>query len=77
MRIDAFRPAEEFKQHMDNWISRFRSAKTAAGFDRVLVPGDPEREIESERKEHGIPLVEAVVTDLKALGDKLHVPFPA
>jgi LDH2 family malate/lactate/ureidoglycolate dehydrogenase len=62
---------------MDNWISRFRSAKTAEGFDRVLVPGDPEREIEAERKEHGIPLVEAVVADLKALGDKLHVPFPA
>src|SRR5258706_4648739 len=24
MRIDAFRPAEEFKQHIDNWIERFR-----------------------------------------------------
>ena len=22
MRIDAFRPADEFKQHMDNWIAR-------------------------------------------------------
>jgi LDH2 family malate/lactate/ureidoglycolate dehydrogenase len=76
MRIDAFRPAEEFKQHMDNWISRFRSAKTVEGFDRVLVPGDPERETEAERSEHGIPLVDAVVADLKALGDKLHVPFP-
>jgi malate dehydrogenase (NAD) (EC 1.1.1.37) len=27
MRIDAFRPAEEFRQHMDKWIKRFRSAK--------------------------------------------------
>ncbi|HET7898403.1 MAG TPA: Ldh family oxidoreductase [Flavisolibacter sp.] len=67
MRIDAFRPAEEFKQHMDNWIRRFRSAKTAQGFDKVIIPGDPERETEAERKETGIPLLPAVVDDLTAL----------
>ncbi len=77
MRIDAFRPADEFKTHMDNWITRFRSAKTAPGFDRVLVPGDPEREMEEERKAGGIPLVEPVVADLKALAQKLGVSFPA
>jgi LDH2 family malate/lactate/ureidoglycolate dehydrogenase len=44
MRIDAFRPADEFKQHMDNWIRRFRNAKPASGYDKVLIPGDPERE---------------------------------
>ena len=27
MRIDAFRPAEDFKSHMDKWIRRFRSQK--------------------------------------------------
>jgi LDH2 family malate/lactate/ureidoglycolate dehydrogenase len=40
-RADAFRPVDEFRQHMDNWIRRFRSAKPAEGHDRVLVPGDP------------------------------------
>src|SRR6476660_241824 len=49
MRIDAFRPAEEFKSHMDQWINRFRSAKTADGFEKVLIPGDPEREMENVR----------------------------
>jgi len=49
MRVDAFRPADEFKQHMDNWIERFRRAKPAAGYDKVLIPGDPEREMESIR----------------------------
>ncbi len=28
MRIDAFRPASDFKEHMDNWISRFRHSQT-------------------------------------------------
>src|SRR5688572_5424652 len=46
MRVDAFRPADEFKSHMDNWISRFRSAKTVEGEQRVIIPGDPEREME-------------------------------
>ena len=46
MRIDAFRPADEFKQHMDKWISGFRSAKTIKGREKVLIPGDPEREME-------------------------------
>src|SRR4051812_48570876 len=46
MCIDAFRPASDFKAHMDQWITRFRSAKTAEGFDSVVIPGDPEREME-------------------------------
>jgi LDH2 family malate/lactate/ureidoglycolate dehydrogenase len=77
MRIDAFRPAEDFKQHMDNWIRRFRSAKTAAGFERVIIPGDPERETETVRRKEGIPLLEPVVNDLKELAAKWNIPFPA
>jgi LDH2 family malate/lactate/ureidoglycolate dehydrogenase len=77
IRIDAFRPAEEFKNHMDRWIERFRSAETINGFEKVLIPGDPEREIESERKKNGIPLHTAVVSDLKLLGEKFEVEFIA
>ena len=73
MRIDAFRPADEFKHHMDQWIKRFRAAKTAAGFDRVIIPGDPEREMEKERKENGIPLLEQVVQDLHEVGEKFGI----
>lgn len=73
MRIDAFRPAEEFKQHMDNWIARFRNAIPAVGYDKVLIPGDPEREIAAERMKSGIPVVASVVKDMQALGEKLGV----
>ncbi len=71
MRIDAFRPADEFKQHMDNWIKGFRNAKPIAGQEKVLVPGDPEREFEEERMRNGIPLLEMVVEDLNGLAEKL------
>lgn len=70
MRVDAFRPASEFKQHMDNWIGRFRQAKPAAGYEKVLIPGDPEREMEAIRKKEGIPLVESVVQELQQVGNR-------
>jgi LDH2 family malate/lactate/ureidoglycolate dehydrogenase len=73
MRIDAFRPASDFKQHMDQWIERFRSAIPAEGFDRVLIPGDPEREMEAQRRERGIPLLGPVVDDLAYLSEKFGV----
>jgi LDH2 family malate/lactate/ureidoglycolate dehydrogenase len=75
MRIDAFRPASEFKENMDKWISRFRSARTVANQSRVKIPGDPEREIAELRTRKGIPLNEKVKTDLIELGEKLGVTF--
>lgn len=71
MRIDAFRPANDFKQHMDNWIKGFRNAKPIAGQEKVLVPGDPEREFEGERMRSGIPLLDMVLEDLNGLAGKL------
>ncbi|MCZ8353256.1 MAG: Ldh family oxidoreductase [Cyclobacteriaceae bacterium] len=73
MRVDAFRPADEFKTHMDNWISRFRIAKTIAGKENVLIPGDPEREAEIIRLKNGIPVNEKVLEDLTQLGQKMNI----
>lgn len=75
MRIDAFRPATEFKADMDNWIRRFRSARTVEGAESVLVPGDPERKLEAERKLGGIPLLDVVVADLQTLAQRFSIPF--
>lgn len=75
MRIDAFRPAQDFKKNMDKWIQRFRSAKTTEGHARVLIPGDPEREMEAKRMKDGIPLTPVVLDDLKFLAEKFGIPF--
>jgi L-2-hydroxycarboxylate dehydrogenase (NAD+) len=75
MRIDAFRPASDFKLHMDQWIQRFRSAKTIQGQPSVLIPGDPEREAEAERMQNGIPLLNAVTENLKELGERFGVAW--
>jgi L-2-hydroxycarboxylate dehydrogenase (NAD+) len=75
MRVDAFRSTAEFKEHMDNWISRFRAAKTIAGQDKVIIPGDPERETSLERMSGGIPLNIKVAEDLIELGKKTGIAF--
>jgi len=75
IRIDAFRPADEFKKHMDNWISRFREAKTIAGEEKLIIPGDPERQFEEDRMKNGIPVNEKVIADLKELGKKFEIKF--
>lgn len=74
MRVDAFRPADEFKANMDKWIGRFREAVPVSG-QQVLIPGDPEREMEKERREQGIPLLEPVVKDLEEVAARFKIKF--
>lgn len=73
MRIDAFRKAADFKRDMDDWIDGFRNAMPATGYEKVLIPGDPERAYEEQRKREGIPVVSAVVEDLQSLAKKFAV----
>ena len=75
MRVDAFRPAEEFKTNMDKWIRRFRNSTPANPEQPVLIPGDPERAMEKERMENGIPLLPPVEEDLRKLGERFGVTF--
>ncbi|NLE35679.1 MAG: Ldh family oxidoreductase [Bacteroidales bacterium] len=75
MKIDAFRPAREFREAMDHWIRTFRNAKPTRGEERVLIPGDPEREAEKHNLASGIGLVPAVVEDLRAIAAELGFEF--
>ena len=75
MRLDGFRPAKEFKQNMDTWIERFRAADPTDESPRVLIPGDPERDMESIRHKEGIPLNDKVVIDLKEVANRFELSF--
>lgn len=76
MRIDAFRPAADFKTHMDNWIQHFRKAKPADSNQLVLIPGDPERALHHQRLREGIPVNNVVLNDLNALAQRLSIDLP-
>ncbi|MFP4468572.1 MAG: Ldh family oxidoreductase [Bacteroidales bacterium] len=77
MRTDAFRPAKEFKSHMDNWIRTFRNGRPSAGQEKVLIPGDPERMAEAVNTKTGVPLLEKVEEELKQWCRDLDVEYPA
>jgi LDH2 family malate/lactate/ureidoglycolate dehydrogenase len=75
MRVDAFRPAGDFKNHVDNWIDRFKAATPLDKLNPVIIPGEPEFAHATERAVSGIPLNELVVTDLMKLSEKLGIPL--
>jgi LDH2 family malate/lactate/ureidoglycolate dehydrogenase len=74
MRVDGFRPVEEYNKNIENWIERFKSSP-AVGEQKVLIPGEPEIFEQEKRLQNGIPLTDAVVRDLEELGNKLGIKF--
>lgn len=64
MRIDAFQEADEFKKYMDLWLETFRKAKPIEGEERVLIPGDIEREMEEKINAEGITIIDSIKEDM-------------
>jgi len=75
MRLDGFIDPDEFKRQIDDYIRVFRATKPAPGTNGPLIPGDPERDAERERRRSGIPLLLPVVEDLRAISKASGVPF--
>jgi hypothetical protein len=40
-----------------------------------MIPGDPEREAETVRRVSGIPLIPAVIDDLRDISRQTGIPF--
>ena len=75
MRIDAFMPANEFKERMDLWIETMRSAPPSEGCEKVIIPGDPERLNQERISVEGIDLLPQVVAEMKNIAKKLKINF--
>lgn len=75
MDIDGFIDLQEFKNMMKEWVTVYRNARPAPNAEKVLVPGDPEHTHESIRSVSGIPVIEAVVSDLQTIASRTGIPF--
>ena len=75
MRIDGFIGVDEFKRQIDEYIRVFRATKPAPGTNGPLIPGDPEREAEKERRQNGVPLIIPVVEELRDISQKTGIPL--
>jgi LDH2 family malate/lactate/ureidoglycolate dehydrogenase len=74
-RIDGFIDPVEYRRGFDDWVRTLRTTKPAAGVAEVLIPGDPERRAETQRRANGVPLPATVVTELRAVAARTGVPF--
>jgi L-2-hydroxycarboxylate dehydrogenase (NAD+) len=74
-RLDAFRPADEFKADMDDLIRRLKGGRLAAGASRIYVHGEKEFEQTDKRMEQGIPLEAKVVDGLKQIAAQTGVEY--
>jgi LDH2 family malate/lactate/ureidoglycolate dehydrogenase len=61
---------------MDEIVRMLKCLPPAPDVERVLAPGEIERQNEAKNRVLGVPLVSSVVDQLAALGDELNVGFP-
>ncbi|MCC7352360.1 MAG: Ldh family oxidoreductase [Anaerolineae bacterium] len=73
LRVDAFRPAAEFKAGVDQTLHSLH-AMPHDGNGPVRTPGDAEHRLEEERRRHGIPLHTQSLTWLHELAKELDIP---
>jgi LDH2 family malate/lactate/ureidoglycolate dehydrogenase len=74
-RLDAFRPAEEFKADMDKFIRELKGGNLAAGASRIYLHGEKEYEEAERRTEQGIPLEAKVEASLRKIAAELDIEY--
>lgn len=74
-RIDAFTDVDGFKGMMDEFLQTLKETPPAPGYDRVLVPGQPEWEMEQDRLANGIPLHEEVIQWFRRTCKEMGIPY--
>lgn len=75
LRVDGFRPVEQFKATMDDVVRRLKATPKAAGQGRIYIHGEKEFEIAQDRKIGGVILHPKVVADLKAMAEEFGVAY--
>lgn len=76
IRIDAFRPKDEFKRDMDDLILRLKTTPRTEGAERIYIHGEKEFEMAEELAKLGIPLNPKVMEDLRAIAKQLGMKKP-
>jgi LDH2 family malate/lactate/ureidoglycolate dehydrogenase len=75
LRVDAFRPLDEFKATMDDIIRRLKNSPKAEGQQRIYIHGEKEFEMEEERQANGVVLHPKVVADMQTIADQVGLVY--
>jgi LDH2 family malate/lactate/ureidoglycolate dehydrogenase len=76
IRVESFMDLGEFRTRMDTAIREIKACERADEVPRIYIPGEIEFETKAKRLREGIPVPEAVMKELIALGQQLDTPFP-
>ena len=74
-RVEAFRPAAEFKAAMDDLQRRLKGSPKAEGQSRIYIHGEKEYENTERKLKEGLALNPKVAADLRALAGELQVEY--
>lgn len=75
--VSAFEDPERFAVRVDHFVSAVRGSGLAPGYDRIMVPGEPEVLTRRHRLEHGVPLSGAVLQVLRSFSRDVGIAPPA
>jgi LDH2 family malate/lactate/ureidoglycolate dehydrogenase len=68
---------EGFRTRMDELARRVHGARTAEGFDEVLMPGEIETRLEAERRRSGIPYKAAELKAIETVAEEAGIAMMA
>ncbi len=71
-----FLPMDEFQARMNQMRDTVKGSRPAAGFDEVLIAGDPEWRSDEKRRRDGIPVSRGIWHQLTLLAASLNVAVP-
>jgi LDH2 family malate/lactate/ureidoglycolate dehydrogenase len=74
--IGTFTDVEAYKIHVDTLIDELKALPPTEGVDEVLVPGEPEDKVHTERLRDGIPLPQGTVRNLRSVAQRFGVTLP-
>jgi LDH2 family malate/lactate/ureidoglycolate dehydrogenase len=74
--VARFLPPDEFIARMQRMRETVKESRPAAGFDEVLIAGDPEWRSEEARRRDGIPVARGIWDQLSQLAASLKVSVP-
>ena len=70
---EAFDDSTDFAAQVAALKRRVKAVQPAAGFDEVLLPGEPEAQSYAKRVQAGIPLPDAVWADLREIAEEIGI----
>ncbi|GAI17600.1 unnamed protein product, partial [marine sediment metagenome] len=77
MRPDLFRERADFDKDIELLYTAVTGSKKAAGFEKLLFPGEPEVEHRGKSLQEGINLDDKTWDTVSGIGDSLNVSFKA